>query len=109
MGAGVQHLEKPAELGIVTGAIHDACGHAYGVNQPSSLQTASPAHGQQQSRVDALGFSVLLDDPEIALWANETCSRYRISCLEALSVLAHALVVDTSTVTRPGRWSEDMG
>jgi hypothetical protein len=55
-----------------------------------------------------LGFSVLLDDPEIALWANETCSRYRISCLEALSVLAHALVVDTSTVTRPGRWSEDM-
>ena len=112
MGAGVQHLEKPAELGIVTGAIHDACGHAYGVNQPSSLQTASPANGQQQSRVDALGFSVLLDDPEIALWANETGLRYLrywVSCVEAVGVLAQALVVAIPTMTQPDRRFEGMG
>jgi hypothetical protein len=44
---------------------------------------------------DTSAFSVLLDDPEIARWANETGLRYRISRLEALGVLAHALVIDT--------------
>jgi hypothetical protein len=38
--------------------------------------------------------SVLLDDPAIALWANEASASYRISPLEALAVLGCALLVE---------------
>ena len=44
--------------------------------------------------MNASAFSVLLDDPEIALWANETGLRCRISSLEALGILAGALLID---------------
>ncbi len=49
---------------------------------------------EQGGQVPTPTFSVLLEDPDIALWAKEAGSRYRISSLDALGVLAHALVVD---------------
>jgi hypothetical protein len=64
------------------------------MSQPSGCATVSPTKRPQKGGFDTSAFSVLLDDPEIARWANETGLRYRISCLEALGVLAHALVVD---------------
>ena len=54
----------------------------------------------------------MLDHTEIALWANETglrYSRYWISCVGALGVLAQALVVAIPTMTQPDRRFEDMG
>ena len=59
------------------------------------LNKAVPVVGHEETQrcgLDVSKLSVLFDDPAMALWANETGSRYRISCLDALGALASALL-----------------
>jgi hypothetical protein len=57
---------------------------------PSTRVTAEAGVGPGGS-FGAGRLSILLQDPEIALWASETAFRHRVSELEALSALAQAL------------------
>jgi hypothetical protein len=53
------------------------------------------AGGCASSRFDLTQFSVLLDDPAIALWARDAAARYDVSVLDALGLLAQALADPT--------------
>jgi len=46
-------------------------------------------------QIDVMMFAELLEDPAIALWAGEAATKYQVSALGALGLLAHALLVDS--------------
>jgi hypothetical protein len=82
-------------LGPSTGASRAARGeHDRPVGEQGVLEVVHIPNWLSHTDFDPSVLSVLLDDPAIALWANEASASYRISPLEALAVLGCALLVE---------------
>jgi hypothetical protein len=55
---------------------------------------AGDGHDSQVPTFDGSRFASLLEDPAIEQWASESAARYGVSTIEALRVLAQALLLD---------------
>jgi hypothetical protein len=65
----------------------------------SEMPKTPPSPESTGGPKDQRKLGVLLEDSPIAIWATETASKYAISPLRALELLAGALIRDAATKT----------
>jgi hypothetical protein len=84
----VQSPIRPGPVPRRNGTDPQACGKPISNH---ALETSPRAHSCEE--VYPTSLAVLLDDPAIALWASEAAARYHVTSLDALGLLAQALLV----------------